>query len=81
MKGNVSFDGLVFVRSTLPKYIGTVLKHLETTAIRLGDWLVAERVGFEPTVPITRNTRFPGAPDRPLQHLSTEIINACYCSP
>ena len=33
-------------------------------------WLMAERVGFEPTVPIARDTRFPGAPVRPLQHLS-----------
>ena len=31
---------------------------------------MAERVGFEPTVPVTRDTRFPGAPVRPLQHLS-----------
>ena len=30
---------------------------------------VAERVGFEPTV-AKGYTRSPGAPDRPLQHLS-----------
>ena len=33
---------------------------------------LAERVGFEPTIPITRDTRFPGAPVRPLQHLSAK---------
>ena len=27
-------------------------------------------MGFEPMIPITRDTRFPGAPVRPLQHLS-----------
>ena len=31
----------------------------------------AERVGFEPTV-TKGDTRSPGAPDRPLQHLSAE---------
>ena len=31
---------------------------------------VAERVGFEPTV-AKGYTRFPGTPDRPLQHLSS----------
>ena len=38
-------------------------------------WLknvVAERVGFEPTV-AKGDTRSPGAPDRPLQHLSIEL--------
>ena len=34
---------------------------------------MAERVGFEPTVPITRDTRSPGAPVRPLQHLSNDM--------
>ena len=33
------------------------------------EMLVAERVGFEPTV-AKDDTRSPGAPDRPLQHLS-----------
>jgi hypothetical protein len=36
--------------------------------------MVAERVGFEPTVPIARDTRFPGAPVQPLQHLSYEKL-------
>ena len=36
--------------------------------------MVAERVGFEPTVPISRDTRFPGAPVQPLQHLSYEKL-------
>jgi hypothetical protein len=31
--------------------------------------ILAERVGFEPTV-ANGDTRSPGAPDRPLQHLS-----------
>lgn len=31
---------------------------------------LAERVGFEPTVPGKEDTRFPGVPDRPLWHLS-----------
>jgi hypothetical protein len=31
---------------------------------------MAERVGFEPTVPISRDSRLAGDPDRPLQHLS-----------
>ena len=33
-------------------------------------WSVAERVGFEPTSPVTETTRFPGVPVQPLQHLS-----------
>jgi hypothetical protein len=36
--------------------------------------LLAERVGFEPTVG-KPHTRSPGAPDSPLQHLSTRIIS------
>ncbi len=35
--------------------------------------LVAERVGFEPTVG-KPDTRSPGVPVRPLQHLSTERV-------
>ena len=35
---------------------------------------VAERVGFEPTV-AKGYTRSPGAPDRPLQHLSKSHLN------
>ena len=31
---------------------------------------VAERAGFEPAVPVPRNTRSPGAPVQPLRHLS-----------
>ena len=31
---------------------------------------VAERVGFEPTVPFDRYTHFPGEPVQPLLHLS-----------
>ena len=36
---------------------------------------MAERVGFEPTV-AKGYTRSPGAPDRPLQHLSTNNGNS-----
>jgi hypothetical protein len=39
--------------------------------------LVAERVGFEPTVGKT-DTRSPGAPDRPLQHLSNKPLAGIY---
>ena len=35
--------------------------------------LLAERVGFEPTV-AKGDTRSPGVPVRPLQHLSTERV-------
>ena len=41
--------------------------------VRFSDFVseeLAERVGFEPTV-AKGYTRSPGAPDRPLQHLST----------
>ena len=31
---------------------------------------LAERAGFEPAIPIPRDTRSPGVPVRPLQHLS-----------
>jgi len=31
----------------------------------------AEREGFEPSVPFSRHTRFPGEPVRPLRHLSS----------
>ena len=33
---------------------------------------MAERMGFEPMV-AKGDTRFPGAPDRPLQHLSANV--------
>ena len=33
---------------------------------------MAERAGFEPAVPVPRNTRSPGAPVQPLRHLSCE---------
>jgi hypothetical protein len=35
-----------------------------------------ERVGFEPTVPLSGYTRFPVAPIRPLWHLSSAPICA-----
>src|SRR5262249_9133155 len=35
---------------------------------------VAERVGFEPTVPRKRDNRFRVCPDRPLRHLSCRAL-------
>jgi hypothetical protein len=41
--------------------------------------VVAERVGFEPTV-AKGYTRSPGAPDSPLQHLSTlSVLYLIFC--
>lgn len=34
---------------------------------------MVERVGFEPTIPVTRNNRFRGGRFRPLSHLSKKI--------
>ena len=48
-------DGRIFrTRRAPPRAVGTV----------------AERAGFEPAVPVPRNTRSPGAPVQPLRHLS-----------
>jgi hypothetical protein len=41
---------------------------------------VAERVGFEPTVPISRDSRLAGDPDRPLQHLSAGTLSGHHFS-
>ena len=35
---------------------------------------MAERAGFEPAVPFTRHTRFPGEPIKPLWHLSIKVM-------
>ena len=41
-------------------------------------YVVAEGVGFEPTVPMVRHTRSPGAPVQPLRHPSGVQAPASY---
>ena len=36
---------------------------------------MAEREGFEPSVPRKGYKRFPGVPDRPLRHLSNKLFS------
>lgn len=46
--------------------------------------MLAEKVGFEPTVPFKRHTRFPGEPLQPLGHLSgfrSDILLICVLMP
>jgi hypothetical protein len=46
---------------------------MNTDAEQLKGMRMAERVGFEPTVPVSRNNRLAGDPDQPLQHLSAGV--------
>ena len=54
------------------KGIGFLIIKIERGQSFLSQNIVAERVGFEPTV-AKGYTRSPGAPDSPLQHLSVII--------
>ena len=64
------YEGEIRKRGASPLLNTQQRQYKELGQSYLSENMVAERVGFEPTV-AKGYTRSPGAPDRPLQHLST----------